>query len=111
MSAELLALRLLVRQPAVVGLGGLGEWVMPTEGFTGLAGRTALWLSYPVVLYAAGFLTREERERLRGLLRPSAVRQRLRELGRGEVPREGVEPHGGAVPETFEQANRDIDRP
>jgi O-antigen/teichoic acid export membrane protein len=96
---------------AAAALVGLGEWLMPTEGFAGLAGRTALWLSYPAVLYAAGFLTREERERLRELLRPSAVRQRLRELGREEVPPEGVEPHGGAVPETFEQASRDIDRP
>jgi O-antigen/teichoic acid export membrane protein len=42
-----------------------GELLLPTDGFVGLASRTALWLAYPVILYLAGFLTAAERARAR----------------------------------------------
>lgn len=100
------------------GLVGLGELVMPTEGAAGLLGRGVLWLAYPVVLWGVGFLTGEERDWLRVQLRPSAVRAALAGLGREAAPvaRPGAseprrETQGGAVPEAFEEADRDIDRP
>jgi O-antigen/teichoic acid export membrane protein len=42
-----------------------GELLLPTDGFVGLASRTALWLTYPVILHLAGFLTVAERARAR----------------------------------------------
>jgi O-antigen/teichoic acid export membrane protein len=103
-------------------LVGVGEAVMPTEGFGGLAGRVALWMAYPVVLHAAGFLTAEERARLGEWLRPGAVAARLRALrvapaepaeegAAGQAPgpgRPGLAPH--LTPEVYEQATRDEDR-
>ena len=44
-----------------------GELLLPTEGIAGLAGRTGLWLTYPVILHLAGFLTPAERGRVREL--------------------------------------------
>jgi O-antigen/teichoic acid export membrane protein len=94
------------------GLVGLGELVMPTSGAVGLLGRGVLWLAYPALLWALGFLSSEERQWVRGQLRPSVLRERLAGLGREAAPpaRRGA-PHGGAVPEAFEEAERDIDRP
>jgi len=97
-------------------LVGLGELLMPTSGFVGFVGRGALWLAYPLVLWGLGFLSGEERQWLRVQLRPAAVRAALAGLGGEAAPAEGVSreraeaPEAGA-PETFEQAERDIDRP
>jgi len=44
------------------GLIGAGEALLPTSGFAGLASRTAVWLAYPAVLYAMGFLHEEEKD-------------------------------------------------
>jgi len=96
-------------------LVGAGELLMPTDGLDGFGGRLALWLAFPVVLYLCRFLTDEERRELGALVAPGAVRERLAALrsapraGEGE-PAERVDPHRGAVPETFEQASRDTDR-
>jgi O-antigen/teichoic acid export membrane protein len=48
----------------------LGELVMPTSGFGGLAGRFLLALIYPLVLLASGFFTDEERGWLAYLRHP-----------------------------------------
>ncbi len=56
------------RLALVVGVAaalvGAGELLLPTEGAVGLLSRAALWLSYPLVLWAARFLTPEERRAL-----------------------------------------------
>jgi O-antigen/teichoic acid export membrane protein len=49
---------------------GLGELVMPTSGFGGLAGRLLLAVIYPLVLLASGFFTPEERGWLARLRHP-----------------------------------------
>jgi hypothetical protein len=88
-----------------------GELLLPTDGLGGAAARTAAWLALPALLWACGFLTPGERRTLRVLLRPSAVRERLRTLGSGpqagEAEREAGE---GYAPEVYEQATRDEDR-
>lgn len=97
---------------AAAGLIGLGEAVVPTGGLAGFVVRLALWLAFPVVLYVLRFLTHDEREQLRRLLRPAAIRARLLELGAGPRPTDDHEPPGhGPAPEAFEQAQRDSDRP
>jgi O-antigen/teichoic acid export membrane protein len=48
----------------------LGELVMPTSGFAGLAGRFLLAVIYPLVLLASGFFTAEERGWLARLRHP-----------------------------------------
>jgi O-antigen/teichoic acid export membrane protein len=86
-----------------------GEALLPTSGALGLASRTALWLAYPLLLFAFGFLTPEERERVRSMLRPSAVAGRLRDLRAGPAPSSAEgQPHIGA--EVYEAAIRDEDR-
>ena len=42
-------------------LVGVGELLLPTAGVAGLLGRVALWLLYPLALFASGFFTAEER--------------------------------------------------
>jgi O-antigen/teichoic acid export membrane protein len=92
---------------------GAGEALLPTSGFVGLASRTALWLAYPALLYAIGFLHEEERSRLVATLRPSAIAARARRLRASSAPA-GVEggPGEGARlgPEIYEVAARDEDR-
>ena len=70
-----------VRLAQAVGLAALlvtaGEVFLPTSGIGGLAGRTALWLAYPLLLYMTGFLNPEEREAAGRLLSPSTVRTAL----------------------------------
>jgi hypothetical protein len=55
-------------------LVALGEVLLPTSGIGGLAGRVALWLAYPLLLYLTGFLNEEERRAAARVLSPSAVR-------------------------------------
>jgi O-antigen/teichoic acid export membrane protein len=91
-----------------------GEVLLPTEGAAGLLGRAALWLSYPGVLWAARFLTPEERRTLAGLLRPSAVAERLRRLRVAGAPGPAAVPESGRGPrlteEVYETEARDEDR-
>ena len=75
--------RLALAVGAAAALIGIGEAFLPTEGLGGLAGRVGLWLAYPLVLWALGFLTRDERRSLRTMLSPSAVAARLNALGAG----------------------------
>ena len=94
---------------------GAGEALLPTSGFAGLASRTVLWLAYPALLYAVGFLHEEERSRLVATLRPSAIAARARSLRAASAPAgaeaatasaEGARPG----PEVYEVAARDEDR-
>jgi hypothetical protein len=90
---------------------GAGEALLPTDGVAAVASRTALWLALPVLLLAAGFLTADERRSLRAMLRPAAVRQRLRALRSAPAPSEPASAGAGSSgTEIYEQASRDEDR-
>lgn len=83
-------------------LTGLGEWLLPTDGFAALAARTALWLAYPLVLLAGGFFNAEERGWLARLRHPGALLASLATSwrnARGE----------GAIPEAYEAELMDED--
>jgi O-antigen/teichoic acid export membrane protein len=77
-----------------VALVVIGELLVPTSGFGALAGRTAIWLTYPLLLWATGFLTDEERVAAGRLLSPATVRSAL--SGLRAAPAEGPsEPEPG----------------
>jgi O-antigen/teichoic acid export membrane protein len=77
-------------------LVGLGELLLPTDGFLGLAARVLLWLAYPAVLLISGFFTTEERGWLRRLRRPSELLESLR------AARQEPAVVDGRVPEAYE---------
>ncbi|HEY6550311.1 MAG TPA: oligosaccharide flippase family protein [Solirubrobacterales bacterium] len=85
------------------GIVGLGELLLPTEGFLGLLARTALWLTYPLALLVTGFFNSGERRWLATLRSPGALVAQLRSL-RPAAP--GVD---GSVPETYEAEQMDED--
>lgn len=85
-------------------LVGLGELLMPTSGLAGLAGRVGLWLAYPAVLVASGFLSPSERRSLSILLRPRELAARLAEL------RAAPAASAGSIPEFYEAEAADEDR-
>jgi O-antigen/teichoic acid export membrane protein len=90
---------------------GAGETLLPTTGAVGLISRGALWLAYPAILFALGFLHEEEHAGLADLLRPSAIAaraKRLRGPAGGEEPEDEARP--GFGPELYEVAARDEDR-
>lgn len=58
---------------AAAALVGLGELVLPAEGFGGLVGRLALALLYPPLLLLLGFFTAEERGWLARLRHPGEL--------------------------------------
>jgi O-antigen/teichoic acid export membrane protein len=87
-------------------LAAIGELALPTSGAVGLAARTTLWLAYPPLLAALGFLTPAERAELAPLLRPRAVRARLRGAS-AAAPAPDRSPAYGA--EVYEAAIRDED--
>ena len=70
-----------LRLGQAVGLAALlvaaGELLLPTSGIGGLAGRTALWLAYPLLLWATGFLNEEERQAAGRVISPARVRSAL----------------------------------
>jgi O-antigen/teichoic acid export membrane protein len=84
-------------------LVGLGELLLPTEGFVGLAARIVLWLAYPAVLLLSGFFTDEERGWLARLRHPGELLESLRALR--------AEPAAvdGQIPETYEVERMDED--
>ncbi|MFL5871604.1 MAG: lipopolysaccharide biosynthesis protein [Solirubrobacterales bacterium] len=100
--------RLALLVAVTAALIAAGEVLLPTHGFVGLLTRTALWFSMPLILLALGFLSRAERDRLRELLRPSAVIARLRALR--TAPEPGAPAEAGFGPEVYEAAARDEDR-
>jgi O-antigen/teichoic acid export membrane protein len=79
-----------LRLGQAVGLAALlvlaGELLLPTSGFGGLAGRTALWLAYPLLLWVTGFLNEEEREAAGRVLSPAYVMASLRSLREAPPP-------------------------
>lgn len=84
-------------------LVGLGELAMPTSGALGLLGRIALFVAYPLLLFASGFFTPGERVWLARLRHPGELAvsfQRLRS-----------EPAAvdGRLPETYEAEQMDDD--
>jgi O-antigen/teichoic acid export membrane protein len=86
-------------------LVGLGELLMPTSGLAGLAGRFALWLAFPALLAASGFLTPSERRSLAILFRPRELVGRLAELRTAPAT---ASP--GAISEVYEVEAADEDR-
>jgi O-antigen/teichoic acid export membrane protein len=97
---------------AAAAIVGAGEVLLPTSGAIGLLSRGALWLAYPAILFATGFLHPEERAGLAELLRPSAIAaraRRLRATPAGPEPEDEERP--GFGPELYEAAARDEDRP
>lgn len=93
--------RIVVGSAALVGLG---ELLLPTAGVGGLAGRVAVWLAYPLLLAAPGFLSAEERRTLSVLFRPRELAARMREL------RSAPAAAPGSIPEVYEAEAADEDR-
>jgi O-antigen/teichoic acid export membrane protein len=89
---------------ASAALVGAGELLMPTSGLGGLAGRTALWLAFPALLWASGFLTPPERRSLSILGRPRELAEKLATLR--EAPAGAT---AGAIPEVYEAEAADED--
>jgi O-antigen/teichoic acid export membrane protein len=104
-------LRLAQAVGLAIALVALGEALLPTSGIGGLAGRVALWLAYPLLLYLTGFLNEEEREAAGRVLSPSAVRTAL--AGLRTSPEEEPEEVGVRGPrltrEALEVEQRDED--
>ena len=90
--------RLALAVGAAAALIAIGDTIVPHDGVDGLALTLALCAAYPLALLGAGFLTREERERLRPLVSPGAILDRI---GSGPPP-PGLE--------AVDQAQRDTDR-
>jgi O-antigen/teichoic acid export membrane protein len=88
---------------ASAALVGLGELLLPTDGFAGLLGRLVLWLAYPLVLLGSGFFTDEERGWLSRLRHPGELFAGFRAAQRRPA---AVEGH---VPEAFEAEILDED--
>jgi O-antigen/teichoic acid export membrane protein len=101
---------------AAAALVAGGELLLPTGGATGLLSRGVVWLAYPFILWAAGFLTHEERATISRLLRPSAVAERMRTLRAAGPPAPAVAgeetARGGPrlTEEVYEVERRDEDR-
>jgi len=94
----------LIRVLAVsAALVGLGELLLPTDGFVGLALRVALWLVYPLALLATGFFTAGERAWLARLRHPGELAAGLRSL---RPAGDGVD---GSIPEVYEAERIDED--
>jgi O-antigen/teichoic acid export membrane protein len=93
----------LIRVLAVsAALVGLGELLLPTAGFAGLALRVLLWLVYPLALFATSFFTVGERRWLARLRHPGELATTLRALR----PADGVD---GRIPEAYEAEQMDED--
>jgi len=84
-------------------LVGLGELLLPTDGFAGLAGRVVLWLAYPAILLLSGFFTAEERGWLAQLRHPGALLERYRAATQRPPAVDG------ALPEAYEAEIMDED--
>jgi len=84
-------------------LVGLGELLLPTDGFLGLVTRALLWLAYPVVLLASGFFTDEERGWLSRLRHPGELLEQYRAASQRPAVVDGQ------LPEAFEAEQMDED--
>jgi len=102
---------------------GAGDLLLPTEGIEGLAGRVGLWVAFPVLLAASGFLTSGERRALAIVKQPKSMIKKLQLLLGGEGSEATRDPAGdrqvkaedggvgrrGTVPEAYEAELRDED--
>jgi O-antigen/teichoic acid export membrane protein len=100
---------------AAAALIAFGDLVLPTDGAIGFFARVAVWLAFPAALWAAGFLTREEREAIGRLMSPRAAAERLRALrDQAAAPPPAEEDQAGRGPrltrEVYEAEARDEDR-
>jgi O-antigen/teichoic acid export membrane protein len=84
-------------------LVGLGELLLPTEGFAALLARIVLWLAYPAVLLLSRFFTAEERGWLARLRHPGELLESLRTLRREPAAVDGQ------IPEVYEAERIDED--
>ncbi len=84
-------------------LVGLGELLMPTDGFAGLLGRAGLLVLYPLGLLATGFFTPDERRWLAKLRHPREVAAEFKRM------REAPAAVDGRLPETYEVERMDED--
>jgi O-antigen/teichoic acid export membrane protein len=87
----------------VAVLVGIAELLVPTEGATGLLLRALLFAAYPLLLFATGFFTADERRWLAKLRHPSTVAAGLASL------RERPPAVDGKVPEVYEVERFDED--
>ena len=83
-----------------VALIAIGETLVPHDGADGLLLTLALCVAYPAGLWAARFLSDEERERLGALFDRLRTGGPTREIGAREAAAEAA----------VEQAARDVDR-
>lgn len=106
--------RLALIVAVAAALVAIGELLVPDEGALGLLACMALALSFPAVLWAARFLSTEERDTIARLLNPSVVAERLRTLraqAASEPATEEPAPSGPALTqEVYEVERRDEDR-
>lgn len=84
-------------------LVGLGELAMPTSGALGLLGRAALFVAYPLVLFASGFFTPGEREWIARLRHPREIAAEFKRM------REAQPAVDARLPETYEAERMDED--
>jgi O-antigen/teichoic acid export membrane protein len=98
--------RLALAASLAAALAAAGTLAIPDRGAGALAARAAIWLAYPALLTALGFLTAEERRSLAAVLRPRAVLGRLRRLR--AAPATG-QPAAQFQSEVYEAAMRDED--
>jgi O-antigen/teichoic acid export membrane protein len=94
-----------------------GDLLLPTSGAAGLLSRGALWLGYPVLLWAVGFPTADERAAIVRLLHPRALAASLRERAAAASTRSETldqptpdSPQGRFAIEVYEAEDRDEDR-
>jgi O-antigen/teichoic acid export membrane protein len=95
--------RLLRVVATVAAIVGLAELLVPTAGAVGLLLRAALLLAYPLVLFATGFFSPEERRWLSRLRHPRAL---LADLATLRARPAAVD---GRVPEIYEVERMDDD--
>lgn len=92
--------RVLVAAAAVVAAG---ELLLPTDGIDGFVSRAALLAAYPLLLFASGFFSAEERGWLSRLRRPRELIAGLR------AARERPAAVDGSIPEAAEAGLMDED--
>ena len=84
-------------------LVGLGELLLPTDGFAALAARILFWLAYPAALLATGFFTPGERHWLARHRHPGELLDSYR------AARQRPAAIDGQLPESYEVGIMDED--
>ena len=84
-------------------LVGVGELLLPGSGAVGLLGRIALFAAYPLVLFASGFFTPDERVWIARLRHPGELVASVTRL------RSQPSAVDGRIPEAYEAERMDED--